>query len=289
MNTSRNTRLAVGAAVVALAATGAAVAATKLKGTSHQAGSSGLGGTLISSGSGSSSGSGFEAGHRFGGRGGPGGMMGHHGDDLAAAAAYLGLTESDLATKLQAGKTLAQVADATSGKSASGLIDALVTHDKAELAQAVKDGKLTQAQADQIGTNLKQRITDQVNHTGGPGGPGMHGHGPGDDFAAAATYLGISQSDLVTQLQAGKTLGQIADATSGKSKAGLVAALVAAEKTELAQAVKDGRLTQAQADQLTATLQDRFTQMVDGTFPSHHDGPPVGPSSGGPSTQPQHI
>ena len=52
----------------------------------------------------------------------------------------------------------------------------------------------------------------------------------------------------MTELQSGKTLGEVADATSGKSKAGLVAALVADEKSHLAQAVKDGRLTQSQAD-----------------------------------------
>jgi hypothetical protein len=48
----------------------------------------------------------------------------------------------------------------------------------------------------------------------GPGGP--HGFGDHGSPAAAATYLGISRSALQTQLQAGKTLAQIANATSGK-------------------------------------------------------------------------
>ena len=87
------------------------------------------------------------------------------------------------------------------------------------------------------------------------------GRGPNDDFAAAATYLGLSQSDLQTALQSGKTLAQVADATSGKSAAGLIDALVAAEKTELAAAVTAGKLTQAQADQITTTLKDRFTSL----------------------------
>ena len=56
----------------------------------------------------------------------------------------------------------------------------------------------------------------------------------------------------------GKTLAQIADATSGKSSAGLIDALVAAEQTELAAAVTAGTLTQAQADQIR-DLKDRFT------------------------------
>lgn len=101
----------------------------------------------------------------------------------------------------------------------------------------------------------------------GPGGPGgrVFGHG-GDDFTAAANYLGVTEAALATQLQAGKTLAQVADATSGKSAAGLIDALVAAEKTEIAAAVTAGRLTQAQADQILPTLKERFTALVNGTF-----------------------
>jgi urease accessory protein UreF len=205
---------------------------------------------------------------------------GHDGpsDELDAAASYLGTTTAGLMTQLQAGKTLAQIAAATSGKSVSGLVAALVAAEKTEIAAAVTAGKLTQAQADQITASLTQRLTDFVNGTrpagGPPGGPGF-GHGPGGgDLAAAATYLGTTTANLMTQLQSGKTLAQIASATSGKSTAGLVSALVAAEKTEIAAAVTAGRLTQAQADQITATLTQRFTDLVNGTRPA--GGPPGG-------------
>lgn len=289
MKTPRNTRLAVvGAVVVALAATGGAVAASKLRGGGHS-GAAASPGTPISSGSKIGAG-------RWHGDGFRGGPM-RHGDGLATAAAYLGVSENALVTELQSGKTLAEVANATSGKSAAGLVDALVAQETSELAQAVKDGRLTQAQADQIQQSLRQRVTDRVNGTGfgrgpgGPGGPGFggHGHGPGGDLAAAATYLGISQDALVTDLRSGKTLGQVADATAGKSKAGLVAALVAQEKAELAGAVANGRLTQAQADRLSAVLEQRVTNLVDGTFPPHPGGPPAAPSSGSPSAEPQHV
>jgi len=208
-----------------------------------------------------------------GGRHGP-------GDELDAAASYLGTTTASLLTQLQAGKTLAQVATATSGKSTAGLIAALVAAEQTEIVGAVTAGKLTQAQADQITSTLTQRFTDLVNGTrpaGGPLGPGGgFGHGPGgggDDLAAAAAYLGSTTANLLTQLQAGKTLAQVATATSGKSTAGLVAALVAAEKTEIAGKVASGRLTQAQADQLTATLTARFTDFVNGLRPAGGPGP----------------
>ena len=201
------------------------------------------------------------------------------GDELDAAASYLGTTAASLLTKLQAGQTLAQVATATSGKSSAGLIAALVAAEKTEIAGYVTSGKLTQAQADQITPTLTQRFTDLVNGVhpaGGPGGGFGHGHGGGgDDLAAAATYLGSTTTNLLTQLQSGKTLAQVATATTGKSTAGLVAALVAAEKTEIAGYVTSGKLTQAQADQITSTLTQRFTDFVNGVRPAGgpgHDG-----------------
>ena len=126
---------------------------------------------------------------------------------LAAAATYLGL-RANLQTALQSGKTLAQVADATSNKSAAGLIAALVAAEKTELAAAVTAGKLTQAQADQMTTNLKARFTVLVNGVrpahGGFGHNFGHGPGGGDELAAAATYLGLTQAELLTALQSAR-------------------------------------------------------------------------------------
>ena len=47
-------------------------------------------------------------------------------DNLSVAASYLGLSEESLFERLRSGKSLAEIANATSGKSADGLIDALV-------------------------------------------------------------------------------------------------------------------------------------------------------------------
>jgi hypothetical protein len=205
-----------------------------------------------------------------------------HRDPLAAAAAYLGITTSQLQSDLESGKTLAQVADATSGKSAAGLVQALVAQETSELDAAVAAGKLTQAQEQTLLANLQQMVTDLVNGVkpafgGPPGGFGFHG--PGDDLNAAATYLGLTASALESDLQSGKTLAQIADATSGKSAAGLVQALVAHETTELDAAVAAGKLTQAQEQTLLANLQQLVTDRVNGTFP--HDGPKGGFRPGG--------
>jgi predicted DNA-binding protein (UPF0251 family) len=95
------------------------------------------------------------------------GKFGHgpdfHLHGLDAAASYLGLTEAQLRTQLNGGKTLAQVAKAQD-KSVDGLVDALVKDANEKIDQAVKDGKLTKAQADEIKQGQRERLTDFVNN-----------------------------------------------------------------------------------------------------------------------------
>ena len=90
----------------------------------------------------------------------------HHGFlELEAAASYLGLSESELRTQLESGKTLADVAKARD-KSVDGLVDALVAAAKERLDQAVADGRLSRDDETRILADLKQRITDRVNGNG---------------------------------------------------------------------------------------------------------------------------
>ena len=81
----------------------------------------------------------------------------------------------------------------------------------------------------------------------------------------AATYLGITTAQLQTDLQAGKSLAQIADAASGKSAAGLESALVAAETAKLAAQVSSGALTSAQEQQILSGLTARIDALVQST------------------------
>jgi hypothetical protein len=96
----------------------------------------------------------FAGPHRFGYR--------EHGPDLDTAAAYLGLTEAQLRSELDSGKTLAQVAT-DQGKTVDGLVGALLSGAKTKLDDAVAAGRLTQAEANSMLDGLKVRITDFVN------------------------------------------------------------------------------------------------------------------------------
>jgi hypothetical protein len=91
---------------------------------------------------------------------------------LDAAASYLGLTQAQLHSELESGKTLAQVAQAQ-GKSVSGLVDALVAQAKERLDSAVAAGRLTKAQETEMLNGLRDRITNLVNSPRRPdGAPG---------------------------------------------------------------------------------------------------------------------
>jgi hypothetical protein len=186
-----------------------------------------------------------------------GGMAG-----LAPAARYLGLGAVQLREQLRSGRTLAQIADATIGRSATSLIDALVSARTAKLAAAVAAGALTQAQERARVASLTQRVTAEVNRVGG-----FHlgaGLGGGGGLAAAARYLGLSAQQLRSELRSGRTLAQLASATSGKSPAGLMAALTADRRAKLDAAVRSGKLTSARASRLLASLARRMAPALNG-------------------------
>ena len=151
----------------------------------------------------------------------------------------------------------------------------------------LKAGRITKAQADE----MKARI----NAGGVPffgRGPHRFGdfghHGPGGDhLSGAAGYLGLTAPQLLQKLAGGKTLADVAKAQN-KSVDGLKQAMIASAQKSLDQAVKDGRLTKAQADQELTELKTRIDGIVNGTFrgPGRHEGfrfrggPGPGPGSG---------
>ncbi len=170
------------------------------------------------------------------------GAGGAHADYLSAAATYIGITTDQLRTELGTDKSLADVAIAH-GKTRDGLIQALVTASQTSITTLV----------DQKGVGAQR----------GPGERGIIG----DQLSVAATYLGTTTDDLRTKMQAGQTLAQIATATSGRSRDGLVAALTTDAKAKIAVAQTAGTITADQATELTNELADKITRFVDSTRP----------------------
>ena len=93
----------------------------------------------------------------------------------------LGITLDELATARQAGTTIAALAQ-TKNIPLDTVITKIVDAEKPQIQAKVTAGDLTQTKADEILTNLTQRITDMVNGvkpTDGPKGP----KGPKGDHA----------------------------------------------------------------------------------------------------------
>jgi hypothetical protein len=161
-------------------------------------------------------------------------------DPLEGAAAYLGLSEEQLAHELEGGKSLAEVATAQ-GKSVDGLKQALLDAAKTGLDQAVADGDLTAEEAQAILSKLRAGVDDLVNGKGGltvrvevkGGGPDI---AVGEPFKTAADYLGLPVEELRQELQAGKSLAEIAS-EHGRSVSGLKQALIQAATADLEKAV----------------------------------------------------
>src|SRR5512145_1116793 len=102
-------------------------------------------------------------------------------------------------------------------------------------------------------------VTVAVVGAQGPRGGMMGGFGPEDSLLAiAAEQLGMEPTELVAELQAGKTIAELAEA-QGVAVDTLVDAVLAAHSEWLTQAVTAGNLTQEQADARLALMKTNLT------------------------------
>ena len=208
----------------------------------------------------------------------------------AALVATIGAGGAIAATQLnprQESKAVVNDAAEQLGVEPSELTAALKQALANRVDAAVAAGRLTNEQGEQ----LKERIESGDVPLVGLGGPGFaHRGGPHHvaDLDAAASYLGMTEANLMSALDDGKTLAQVAKAR-GKSVDGLVNALVDAAKAELATAVDAGRMTDAQRDSILSGLQERITSLVNGERPSGFGPPPPGRGRFGIGTPPADL
>lgn len=216
------------------------------------------------------------------GGGGPGDHHGrgdHHGlrgatDELATV---LGLSSDDLWSQLAAGKTLGEIADAQ-GVSRSTVADTLTKRLADHLADEVAEGDLTQSEADSKLAAAKDAVASMIDQgwgdwaggmgKGGGMGPRWHDHGGpglgrGGELQSLADSLGIDLDQLRTDVMGGKTVAEAA-AAQGVTAEDLTAALKTEATKHIDQALADGRIDQAKADELKAGLDTRITDLING-------------------------
>lgn len=182
-----------------------------------------------------------------------------HGPKLTVAAKALGMSEADLRTALEGGKTIAQVAK-DQGVDIDTVIDALVADATA---------------------NIRERITAMVNgqmpegggrHEGRGGHDGRGGRAFAPDPQVVADALGTTTDEVRAALQSGQTLAQIA-AANNVDVQDVIDAMVASATAKIDAKVASGDLDADRATEMKSHLVERITAVVNGERPARPDRP----------------
>lgn len=197
---------------------------------------------------------------------------------ITAHAAGVSLSPSAAATPSPSSKSAQRQADCQAflgyfaknlGTSTGNLTKAYQAALASTLADAVKNGRLTQAQADRI----------KAAAASGEPCEGLRGIAPKDAFgghgaaaaldvhAAVAKALNLTSDQLKTDFQNGQTVQQIAGA-AGINEQTFEASVVASLTANLDAALKSGTITQAQHDAMV----QRLSQMAKAFWSSSRPG-----------------
>jgi hypothetical protein len=180
----------------------------------------------------------------------------------AVASRYLGLSNAQLRSQLRAGKSLAQIAEASNGRSAAGLIDAVVRARTARLHAARAAGRISAGRESRALASLRRRVTEVVDRVRAPS------RSQRLVVETAASYLGLSAQQLRGELASGRTLAQIAGTRPGRSAAGLVSTLVNTRRAMLEELLAATRRRESKEQARLSTLQQRVSTLVNRRFPA---------------------
>jgi hypothetical protein len=162
----------------------------------------------------------------------------------------------------------------------------LETAYQATINQEVTDGTITQTQATQILANADKNGASffRIDLGRGPGGPGsvsdsVYGRGPGFGgpmlLKPLADALGMDAKDVISNLQSGQTLSDLATA-KGTTVDQLGSTVLSSIKSQMDKAVSDGKMTSDQETQTYSKIEqsissgDWITQLQNlGQLPGH--------------------
>jgi hypothetical protein len=139
------------------------------------------------------------------------GKRGHENTLIKETATILGVDPITITDQLKQGKTLVQVAQAK-GITEDVLLQKLTDAENQSISAAVTSGKITQAKADQYKSGLAVRLKKEVEHVEKNDGHEKGGFRSFGDPAALSQILGVPRQQLKADLQAGKSLVEIAQA-----------------------------------------------------------------------------
>jgi hypothetical protein len=170
--------------------------------------------------------------------------------DIQLAAGYLGISAADLRRRLRTGLTLAQVADTGKGTSSEGLFHALLQAH----AAAIKKRDLSSGGERARLAAISRRLQSELRRA-------RRGHSR--VLTLASRYLGLEADALLSRQAYGQSLAEIASATAGKSRSGLIKALTGPRERRLRAAVARHQLAATAAQAAIDTFRTQTTREVD--------------------------
>lgn len=203
----------------------------------------------------------------------------------------LGMTEDQIEADLESGKTLAEIATAN-GVEPQAVIDLLTTEAEALINEALSEGEIDQAEADEIRTELLPMIGTFVNdglqglmselereHYGDwadrdPRGGHHHDHDwrGGDDgmgqmaeLSAIAEAAGTDTAGLMAGIQGGQSLADIAR-SNGANPQAVTDLLISQANARIDAAVEAGDLTAEEGAEIKAEFAQSASVLVNLTF-----------------------
>ena len=180
---------------------------------------------------------------------------------LAVGGAGAGIAATKLTDSPNAeSKAIVDDAAKQLGVQPQALTDAIKKALSDRVDKAVADGRLTKEQ----GSELKKRIAADEFPLFGTPAFGPHFGAPHPFFQgldAAAVYLGLTDAQLRSRLNSGKTLAEVAKAEN-KSVDGLKTAMQKDVKEKLDAAVKAGRLSKDEETQVLKEMSSRIDDLV---------------------------
>jgi hypothetical protein len=191
---------------------------------------------------------------------------------MTVAAEKLGMTEAELRTELQNGKSIADLAE-EKNLDTQVISDTYLEQLQADLDAQVADGSLTQEEADAKLADKTEALADRLTGTWrhsdserGDTGRGFLGSSRDEIrsllMTVAAEKLGMNEAELGTELQNGKSIADLAEEKTVDTQV-ISDAYLEQLKADLDAQVADGSLTQEEADakleQKTEALPDRLT------------------------------
>ncbi len=167
---------------------------------------------------------------------------------VQVASGYLGVPASEIRRRLRSGTSLAAIAATTSGHSRHGLLEAALRARSAEI-ESMHLPPAQQRAALQAAPRLLARQLARAGR-----GSGLR--------EIAAGYLGLSEAQLARELGARGTLAAVAGATPGRSRAGLIEAIVHTRRIRIEHALAVKALGAAQARRELARLREHAERQI---------------------------